>query len=432
MPGIPLVLSGTPGAVRSAAPARNEGRGSELRWPPQPKPQATATAPAPAAGPLAGVRVLDLGTILAGPFAGYLLAELGADVIKVEPPAGDPFRRTGFIYNRGMRSIPIDLRVAEGKDIFYDLVRAADVVIDNYRPGVLRRLRIDYDSLAAVNPRIISLSITGFGEGGPLAMQPGFDPILQGMSGMMIAQGGNSEPVFLTVAVNDVTGGVMTVVGACLALYSRAVRGAGQRGRTSLDALAAFMQSGELTQFEGRPAARVGGRDYPGPAPLDRLYATRNGWLRLQARPSDLPALREAGLLAAGDGAREEDLAAQLMSSFSGYDTADVVGRLTALGVPAAAARAVRELADDPDIAAAGLLQGHERASGNPYFMPGRLARFERTQQTAALIAPGLGEHTREILAEAGYAADRVNQLIAAGHVVEGPPLNLETLMGPA
>ena len=198
------------------------------------------------------MRVLDLGTILAGPFAGHLLAELGADVIKVEPPGGDTFRQTGFIYNRGMRSIAVDLRATEGKEIFYDLVRSADVVIDNYRPGVLRRLRIDYDSLAAVNPGIITLSITGFGEGGPLALQPGFDPILQGMSGMMIAQGGDSEPVFLTVAVNDVTGGAMTAAAACLALYNRAVRGSGQRGRTSLDALAAFMQSGELTSSGGR------------------------------------------------------------------------------------------------------------------------------------------------------------------------------------
>ena len=151
--------------------------------------------------------MLDLGTILAGPFAGSLLAELGADVIKVEPPAGDPFRTVGFIYNRGMRSIAIDLQAQAGQAVFRDLVRSADVVIDNYRPGVLARLGIDYDALRAVNPQIISLSITGFGEGGPLAAQPGFDPILQGMSGMMTAQGGDSEPVFLTVAVNDVTPG---------------------------------------------------------------------------------------------------------------------------------------------------------------------------------------------------------------------------------
>jgi crotonobetainyl-CoA:carnitine CoA-transferase CaiB-like acyl-CoA transferase len=435
MPGIPLVLSDTPGAVRSAAPGRPADAG-QVRWPVQADSPAEASSAqaaaaqataAPGAGPLAGIRVLDLGTILAGPFAGHLLAELGADVIKVEPPGGDSFRQTGFIYNRGMRSIPLDLRSAEGKEIFYDLVRASDVVIDNYRPGVLRRLRIDYDSLAAVNPQIISLSITGFGEGGPLALQPGFDPILQGMSGMMIAQGADSEPVFLTVAVNDVTGGAMTAAAACLALYNRAVRGAGQRGRTSLDALAAFMQSGELTEFAGRPAARLGGRDFPGPGPLDRLYPTRNGWLRLQATESDIPALREAGLLATGSS--DDGMTEELAAALGGQDTAEIVARLTALGIPAVPARATPELAADPALEAAHVLQRHERASGNPYFVPGRLAAFGRTQQTAALVAPGLGEHTRAILTAVGYDADRIDAVIAAGHVVEGPPLNMETFV---
>ncbi len=314
MPGVPLVLGGTPGAIRSPAPA--PGAGADLDWTAQPAPGSPAAAGDPGAGPLAGVRVLDLGTILAGPYAGSLLAELGADVLKLEPPDGDPFRTPGFVYNRGMRSIPVDLRTAGGKEVFADLVRSADVVIDNYRPGVLQRLGIDYESLAAVNPGIISMSVTGFGEGGPLARQPGFDPILQGMSGMMMAQGGDSEPVFLTVAVNDVTGAAMTVAGTCLALYSRARRGRGQRGRTSLDALATFMQSGELTQFYGRPPARTGGRDYPGPGPLDRLYATRNGWIRLQARPSDLPALRRAGLLPAGQEAGDPALAEMLAGAF--------------------------------------------------------------------------------------------------------------------
>jgi crotonobetainyl-CoA:carnitine CoA-transferase CaiB-like acyl-CoA transferase len=372
--------------------------------------------------------VLDLGTILAGPFAGSLLAELGADVLKVEPPEGDSFRQAGFVYNRGMRSIPIDLRAAEGKAVFLDLVRSADVVIDNYRPGVLRRLGIDFESLAAVNPGIISMSITGFGEGGPLAMQPGFDPILQAMSGMMIAQGGDSEPVFLTVAVNDVTGAAMTVTGVGLALYNRAVRGRGQRGRTSLDALATFMQSGELTQFEGRPPARVGGRDYPGPAPLDRLYATRCGWIRLQAQPSDLPALKRAGLLPPGPAAVDAALTAQLAASFGGYERDELIAMLTAYGIPAAAARPVAELAGDTAAMAAGLLHRHEREGGPVYFAPGRLAAFERTPQAAALLAPGLGAHTREILSEAGYDAARIDQLIAAGHVVEGPVLSLGPL----
>ena len=277
MPGIPLILTrdarrhpggragrraARRGAARLARAHRGPGRHSAGR---HSAGQGRRPADASPAGPLRGIRVLDLGTILAGPFAGSLLAELGADVIKVEPPAGDPFRAVGFIYNRGMRSIAIDLQAQAGQAVFRDLVRSADVVIDNYRPGVLQRLGIDYDALRAVNPRIISLSITGFGEGGPLAAQPGFDPILQGMSGMMTAQGGDSEPVFLTVAVNDVTAGAMSVLGTGLALYRRAVGQDGQRVWTSLDRLSAFMQSGELTRFDGRPAPRAGGADFRGP-----------------------------------------------------------------------------------------------------------------------------------------------------------------------
>ena len=443
MPGVPLVLTGAPGAVRAAAPAVGPPAAGQPAWPPAAEPAAAvqastgpagtgpATGPASTAGPLQGVRVLDLGTILAGPFAGSLLAELGADVIKVEPPAGDPFRSTGFIYNRGMRSIAIDLQSAAGKAIFRDLVATADVVIDNYRPGVLQRLGIDYDALSAISPQIISLSITGFGEGGPLAAQPGFDPILQGMSGMMTAQGGDSEPVFLTVAVNDVTAGAMSVLGTGLALYHRAVRADGQRVWTSLDRMSAFMQSGELTRFDGRPPARTGGADFRGPDALDRLYEARDGWVRLQARPGDLDALRSLGLLPEPPGGRaaaDADLASQLGAAFAASSRDDIIRRLTAAGVPAMPARRIPELAD-PEADGHGLLHEHQRASGQPYYVPGRLAGFSRTEQDTALTAPGLGEHTRELLAELDCDPARVDELIAAGQLVAGPPLNLETFV---
>jgi crotonobetainyl-CoA:carnitine CoA-transferase CaiB-like acyl-CoA transferase len=434
MPGIPLILTRTPGAVRAAAPAVGPpagelpGRGGTAAGAGAPAP--ADGAPAAAAGPLQGIRVLDLGTILAGPFAGSLLAELGADVIKVEPPAGDPFRATGFIYNRGMRSIAIDLQADAGREVFRDLVRSADVVIDNYRPGVLQRLGIDYDALRAVNPRVIALSITGFAEGGPLAAQPGFDPILQGMSGMMAAQGGDSEPVFLTIAVNDVTGGAMSVLGTSLALYHRAVRQDGQRVWTSLDRLSAFMQSGELTRFDGRPPARSGGADFRGPGPLDRLYETRDGWVRLQARPADRPALQGLGLLPPGaPAATDAGLADQLGDAFAACARDDIVSRLTAAGIPAGPARRIPELAGDPDAGDHGLLHQHVRASGQPYYVPGRLAGFSRTGQDTALTAPGLGEHTRELLAELGYDPARTDELIGAGRLVAGPPLSLETFV---
>jgi crotonobetainyl-CoA:carnitine CoA-transferase CaiB-like acyl-CoA transferase len=149
MPGLPLVLTDTPGHIHCPAPTLGQHDGDAIDWPA--RPHARGAPPTAQRGPLAGYCVLNLGAILAGPYAGALLAELGADVIKVEPLEGDAFRETGFVYNRGQRGLAIDLRSANAREAFYDLVRTADAVVDNSRLGVLERLRVDYASLARVN-----------------------------------------------------------------------------------------------------------------------------------------------------------------------------------------------------------------------------------------------------------------------------------------
>lgn len=228
MPGLSLNLTRTPGSVRCAAPTL--GQDNDADWAEREAPPSASGAAEDASGlgkglgPLAGFRVIDLGTIIAGTYAGSLLAELGADVVKVEPPTGDPLRGYGPTfagYNKGKRGLVIDLRSEAGREAFYALVKQADAVIDNYRPGVLQRLGIDYDSLRAVNPSIVTASVTGFGEGGPEDMRPGMDPMLQAMSGMMHAQGGDSDPVFFTLPVNDVGSASMVTLGIVLALYER-------------------------------------------------------------------------------------------------------------------------------------------------------------------------------------------------------------------
>jgi crotonobetainyl-CoA:carnitine CoA-transferase CaiB-like acyl-CoA transferase len=152
----------------------------------------------------------------------------------VEAPAGDAFRETGFVYNRGMRGLAIDLSRPAGQQAFHKVVQTADAVIDNSRRGVPQRLRFDYATLAEVNPKIVTLSIAGFGERGPFAHKPAFDPVLQAMSGMMSAQGGDSDPGFFTIPVNDVAAAVTTVLAVCLGLYHRNQSGDGQRTWTSL------------------------------------------------------------------------------------------------------------------------------------------------------------------------------------------------------
>jgi crotonobetainyl-CoA:carnitine CoA-transferase CaiB-like acyl-CoA transferase len=344
-------------------------------------------------------------------------------VVKVEAPAGDAFRETGFVYNRGMRGLAIDLSRPAGQQAFHRLVKTADAVVDNSRLGVSQRLRFDYATLAEVNPRIITLSIAGFGEKGPFSHKPAFDPVLQAMSGMMTAQGGDSDPSFYTIPVNDVAAAVTTVLGVCLGLYHRGRSGEGQRIWTSLVASSLTMQSGELVRYEGRPPAQRGGRDFTGASPEQRLYPVADGWVRVQA-----PSLSAVGKALGLDGAAAEDAEA-IAGALADSDRADVLERLHAAGVPAAAARHTSEVVQDPAVKAIELLEEHRFPDGRAYLVPHRYARFSRTEQAPIADAPGVGEHSREVLAEAGLTAEEIDALVSERVVVEGAPFILHELI---
>jgi crotonobetainyl-CoA:carnitine CoA-transferase CaiB-like acyl-CoA transferase len=407
------------------APRLGQPDGELPTWPPADGPAGQADPTGPKAGPLAGVHVVDIGVVLAGPYAGTLLAELGADVIKVEIPEGDSFRRHGFPYIRGQRGIALNLRSEQGLAIFDKLAQSADVVIENYRPGVADRLGVGYQRLQQLRPDIVSMSITAFGDRGPLRDEAGFDTVLQAMSGFMTAQGGTGEPVMLTLAVNDTATATLAALGICVALLHRAQTGTGQRGSVSLAGTSALLQSEELVRVAGRPAPITGGPDFRGPGATDRFYATADGWIRIQAAD---PAARTALLSLAGlaDGPAPGDdgvLADALAGYFEGQHAAEICARLQAAGVAAIRARPTSELVRDPQFQRWAIHQPISSGLGGELYASGRMARFSRTQREDALVPPGIGEHSEQILQEIGLLPAEIKQVISEGIVRAGDPM---------
>ncbi|HEU5390912.1 MAG TPA: CoA transferase [Streptosporangiaceae bacterium] len=433
-PGALIGLSRTPVNVRSVALTGPPGiTGLRGHWPPRPTPVPVAPVPvapvsaapvsaAPGAAqlPLAGLRVLNLGTIIAGPYVATLLGELGAEVIKVErPPGGDEFRvahggrgGAGFsVYNRDQRSVLLDLTAEPGREVFRRLTAHADVVVDNYRAGVARRLGIDYDRLAALNPMVTSVSISAFGETGPFGHRPGFDPIIQAMSGIMRAQGGPEEadsPVFLTVPINDVLAAGLGTLGACAALFARRRLGRGQHVSITLCASACLLQSAQLVRFAAARPAELGGLDFPGPSPFDRLYQAADGWVRLGGHSRDGVAAAFAASLglpggpASGDAASSP--AAALAAAIRKQPALEVVRLAAAAGLPAVRARQAPELVTDRDLIRRGLLTVlEEDQAGVARIGPGRWLEMPGLVTAPPGEAPALGEHGAAILRENGF-----------------------------
>lgn len=417
----PAVTVGVPVRLTRGARLKHRARrfAEEARWtergsdaPPIPGDET------PARGPLAGIRVLDLGTVLAGPYAGMLLAALGADVVKVETVKGDEMRVRGYGIARGQRGLAVDLRDPLGYDAFLRLVGVSDVVLDNNRPGVLSRLRLDDATLRETNADVVTTSITGYGEGGPLGAQPGYDPVVQALTGMMTAQGGRDEPVFSTLAINDVAVACLAALGTCAALYQRAVGRGGQHVDSSLAEAATFMQSGELVRHAGRPDAETGSRDHPGPSALSRFYHCADGWVRVHLASKDEAVA--AGLATTG----ATRLADQLAACIRELTSAEVVGRVQAVGGAAVRGRDYREVVSDTALLESGHLVELIWPDGSSTFLPHQLALFSRHQPYEVLTATGHGEFSREVLAEAGIAAEELDRLVTAGAVLIGEPMH--------
>lgn len=376
--------------------------------------------------PLSGIRVLDLSQVMAGPFCCMLLGDMGADVIKVEPPGiGDQTRRSmgfrlkgedspGFLaLNRNKRSIEIDLKNAAGLALFHDLVRTADILVENSRPGVAARLKIDYATLSAINPRLVYASISGFGQTGPWSQRPGFDLIAQAMSGIMSATGtDDGEPVKCTTPVADLGSGLFAVYGILSALLARAESGVGQYVDTSLFEAALGLSIWETTELWGTgvPPVPLGSANRMS-APYQAVRA-RDGyfvigaandrlWIRMCAALG-ISELADDPLFARNTDrmANRAELIEKLERVFATNTRAHWVETLLEAGIPAGPINDYAEaVAADHTIAREMVMdvphpvEGSYRSLGFPVKLSGTPQRVNRPP-------PLLGEHTREILAE--------------------------------
>jgi crotonobetainyl-CoA:carnitine CoA-transferase CaiB-like acyl-CoA transferase len=425
LPGLAVSFSGTPGAIRHLPDDDHRFPSGDLwndeRTAFDPPSESATTGDLGSSFPrvLDGLRVIDASSFIAGTFGPALLADYGADVVKVEPPDGDPYRifSLGFIaLNQGKRGVQLDLKEPGDRQTFLELVAKADVVFDNLRPATAARLGIASPDLHATNPQLVHCTVSAFGERGVWAPRRGFDPLVQALSGLLRAQGGDDAPIISTMPVHDIGGGTMAAFGALAALYAREHTGEGQVVQTSLASVSVMLQSGELVSYRGRPPAPVGGRDFAGPRAGHRLYECGNGWICVAASTSDQmeSLLRAVDLLELANGhSRAELLAAEgtgplaseIASKFAPLSIEEALDYLSAVGVPAARVLTRAETLDDPWLETNRVFHMVD----DPVFGPCKIVRSYAEWSRSGISAPEpdasapmIGQHTAEVLTELG------------------------------
>ena len=387
--------------------------------------------------PLSGMVVLDLSQIMAGPVCTMLLADMGADVTKVERlQGGDDARRMGppfvqgwsagfLAVNRNKRSLALDLRNPEGKEVFFELLARADALVENFRPGVMGRLGLDYGSLAAVRPSLVYCSISGFGGTGPYANRGGFDLVAQGMSGLMSITGHpGSPPAKVGVPITDISAGLMAANGILCGYIHALKTGQGQQVDTSiLEAGIAYTVWESAVYFADGEVAGPLGSAHRLSAPY-QAFQTSDGHINLAAptqptweslcRAMALEALTTDPRFAtpADRKVNEAELAALLEEIFSGKPTEYWLGALEAAGVVAGPIYDMAQVYRDPQVKARQMMVDLEDPELGTLHNIGIPVKLSATPGRINRRAPALGEHSREVLLEAGVSAERIEELV--------------------
>jgi crotonobetainyl-CoA:carnitine CoA-transferase CaiB-like acyl-CoA transferase len=394
-------------------------------------------------GPLAGLKVIELCHVMAGPTCGLMLADMGADVIKLEKiPGGDDTRRmvpptigeetaAFLMMNRNKRGIAVDLKHDAGKRVLWRLLETADVVTENYRRGFMERMGFGYDALRRHNKRLIYCAISGFGRTGPYADRGGFDLVAQGMSGLMSVTGEapGRPPVKVGAPVADITAGILAAMGILAALQHRHRTGEGQMVDTSL-----FEAAIVHTYWQSAIALATGvapgpmGSAHPLNAPY-QAFATTDGWITVGAANQtnwlrlldvlDAPALRAGARVATGAGRMKHlhELEAALNIEFRKRSSAEWLELLERAGIPAGPVLDVLQMHANAQTRARAMIVETEHSALGAVATIGPPVKFSATPAGIARGAPVYGEHTREVLREYGFADAEIDAMAQAGAV---------------
>jgi formyl-CoA transferase len=393
------------------------------------------------AGPLHGVKVLELGTLIAGPLCARMLADFGAEVIKIEAPeGGDQLRQWRKMYcgtslwwyvqARNKKSVTLNLRAPEGQEIVRKLASEADIVVENFRPGALEKWNIGWPQLSAVNPRLVMVRLSGFGQDGPYRDRPGFGVVAESMGGMRYVTGyPDRPPVRLGISIGDSIAALHGVIGAMMALHQRNVNGGkGQYVDVALYEAVFNMMESLVPEFDvlGFKRERAG-NELPGITPSN-TYATRDGKFVIIGANNDSifkrlmtamerPDLANDSSLATNDGrvprARELDLAIETWTKKHDLDA--VLEALERADVPSGRVYDAEDIVNDMHYKARGVIEQWHLPDGRPVKIPGVVPKLSETPGATRWLGPTLGAHTAEVLGRLGYDEAQQNELRARG-----------------